>query len=158
MQHQAAVLGGHPREKPVRAAATLRVRLKSTLHRPGSGKNATRGRTINTIRAVPTLSMDAHAHQGRAMIVTRIVTCLTVCYSPAPYQHRIVLSGGFPQLWKNLWKIRLFAMHPPRPALNFRHSVQAKVHEGAILLGISRVRRVTSALHRCDSRRKCQFP
>jgi len=92
------------------------------------------------------------------MIVTRIVTWLTLCYSPAPYQHRIVLSGGFPQLWKNLWKIRLFAMHPPRPALNFRHSVQAKVHEGAILLGISGVRRVTSALHRCDSRRKCQFP
>jgi hypothetical protein len=86
-----------------------------------------------------------------------IVTRGGVCYSPSPYHHLEVLSRGFPQLWKNLWKIRLFAMRLSLPALKLRHSARAKVREDAILLAISAFSRVTPALHRCDSGRKCQF-
>lgn len=67
------------------------------------------------------------------------------------------LSQGFPQLWKILWKFRLFDVHPSMPALFYRVSFEAKVHEGLFFLGFLHITHVTSPLLRLYTRRKCQF-
>jgi hypothetical protein len=86
-----------------------------------------------------------------------IVTPRGPVLESSPYTLRNLSRQGFPQLWKNLWKIRVFAGSPPVPALKYRHSMEAKVQEGAIFLVFLPASRVTPASHRCDSGRKCQF-
>ena len=69
-----------------------------------------------------------------------------------PEQH-----PGFPQLWKNLWKFRLFDVPPSMPALIHRISRGAKVREGLFFLGFFAVQLVVRASHRRYRGRKCQF-
>jgi hypothetical protein len=69
-----------------------------------------------------------------------------------PEQH-----PGFPQLWKNLWKFRLFDVPPSMPALIYRDPRGAKVREGLYFLVFFAAVLVVPASHPRYGRRKCQF-
>jgi hypothetical protein len=64
---------------------------------------------------------------------------------------------GFPQLWKFLWKFRLFDVPPSMPALIYRAPLKAKVCEGQYLLAFFTSSPVIPASHRLYRGRKCQF-
>jgi hypothetical protein len=64
---------------------------------------------------------------------------------------------GFPQLWKNLWKFRLFDVPPSMPASIHRNSRGAKVREGLYFPVFFTSKPVACASHRRYRGRKCQF-